>query len=199
MAVCERTNILAHIATRLRGQNFDLSPANTLHYSELLSELLQVSQFGDQIQQRFMYYLHLTTYDPVVIHTTGGSGADESGMNVLLECIARYRKREPSSIDEQEYVSNLFLSLSVLVADYRTGYQHHFRELEGIELMIRCLKEQKYAACKHRLTFFFFSFLILLFMILDSCLFVIVNSYSLCSTCAELCCHQQSSQLCEAH
>lgn len=49
-----------------------------------------------------------------------------------------------TAADEQECVENLFLSLcSVLMAREN---QFKFLACEGFELMLRCLKEQQYAA-----------------------------------------------------
>lgn len=66
------------------------------------------------------------------------------GLDDLLQLIAVYRKRDPSTPDEEEYLGNLFTALCavLLVAENQARFRVH----EGFELMMRCLKERKLAA-----------------------------------------------------
>ena len=66
------------------------------------------------------------------------------GMDTLLQCISYYRKREPQSSDEKECISNLFLCLCALLLV--PEHQERFSLCEGFDLMLRCLKEQKFAS-----------------------------------------------------
>lgn len=66
------------------------------------------------------------------------------GLDTLLQIVAQHRKRDPEGSAEQECVQNLFLCLCTALMD--TDNQNNFRTCEGIELMIRFLKENKYAA-----------------------------------------------------
>eukprot|EP01041_Mallomonas_annulata_P003873 gene3873-7731_t len=71
------------------------------------------------------------------------SGVD--GMDLLLEAVSIYRKKDPTNGDEEECVQNLFLCLCTALMC--PDNQSRFRQSEGFELMMRCLKEQKYSAC----------------------------------------------------
>jgi hypothetical protein len=50
-------------------------------------------------------------------------------MDALMQIVAPFRKRDPGSMEEQD-----------------ADHQRLFRKGEGIELMLRFIKEQKYAA-----------------------------------------------------
>ncbi|KAK1939920.1 Beta-catenin-like protein 1 [Phytophthora citrophthora] len=62
-------------------------------------------------------------------------------MDELLQAVAPYRKRDPSSEEEEEFVGNLVNALCsvLLVPDGQT----QFRRLEGLELMLRFMKDRK--------------------------------------------------------
>ena len=66
----------------------------------------------------------------------------DDGLDTLLQIVAQYRKRDPEGSEER--VQNIFLCLCTALMD--TTNQNHFRACEGIELMLRCLKEKGYAA-----------------------------------------------------
>lgn len=118
--VCQKTNILVFLLKRLKTKTFD---ANKLYCSEILSILLQ----SETENQKLFGRLH-----------------EIDGVDMLLQCIAIYRKKVVDIADEQECVENLFLSLcSVLLVRQN---QEKFLQYEGFELMMKCLSEQEYAA-----------------------------------------------------
>jgi beta-catenin-like protein 1 len=65
-------------------------------------------------------------------------------MDALMQIVAPFRKRDPGSMEEQECVENMFQCLCSVLLD--ADHQRLFRKGEGIELMLRFIKEQKYAA-----------------------------------------------------
>lgn len=77
VTICERTHILKFLLNRLKTKNFD---ANKLSCSEILSILLQ----ADSVNQTRLCSLE-----------------DIDGMDTLLQCIAIYRKKEVTLLDEQ--------------------------------------------------------------------------------------------------
>ena len=80
--ICRRTNLLHYLIHKLLEKKpFD---ANKLYFSELLSILLQYST--NQLNAKKFCML---------------PDSDGDGMDMLLQCIAYYRKREPQSSDEQ--------------------------------------------------------------------------------------------------
>ena len=136
---CERTPLLRFLARRLQQKapppsttsagsaaaaSFD---ANKLYSSEILSILLQAAEANR------LKYLQLQQ---------GGDGLD--GLECLLQALASYKKRDPASNDEAEFVQNVFLSLRAVLL--QAEGQDQFRTAEGFELMVRFLKEQKFCA-----------------------------------------------------
>lgn len=75
--ICAKTHILKFLLLRLKVRKFD---ANKLYCSEILSILLQ----ADEKNQQRVCNLH-----------------DADGLDLLLQTIAPYRKRDPASADEQ--------------------------------------------------------------------------------------------------
>ncbi len=67
---------------------------------------------------------------------------DLNGVDILLQLLSPYRKRDPTKgTEEEEYVENLFDS-AVCCLDEREG-KAKFLEAEGIELCLIMLKEGK--------------------------------------------------------
>lgn len=120
VTLCEKTVALAWLLKRVRPKNFD---ENKLYASEILSVLLN----SDTLIQRRV-----------------GDMAGLQGMDQLLQACAQYRRRDPTTKEEEECLENIFsaLAASLLVPEN----QVRFREGEGFELMVRCLREKKHAA-----------------------------------------------------
>ncbi|KAG5177688.1 Catenin-beta-like protein [Tribonema minus] len=118
--LCEDTSMLSWLLKRVKAKTFD---DNKLYASELLNML---ANSDTAIQRRL------------------GDVGGVDGVDQLLQACAPYRRKEPSTPEEEECVENLFgtLAATQLVA----GNQTRFRHSEGFELMIRCLREKKYAA-----------------------------------------------------
>jgi len=121
LTIAEKTHFFKFLLLRLRADGFD---QNKLYCSELLSMLLQ--------------------NEPTNAKRLANVEGVEDGLDSLLQTVSYYRKRDPESIEEQEYVQNIFLSLNTALMD--ADNQNRFRSCEGMELMMRCLKENKYAA-----------------------------------------------------
>merc|ERR1719335_2104700 len=66
------------------------------------------------------------------------------GVDKLMRGIAVYRKKEPTDSEEAEYVSNMFdcLCSLMLIPDH----QVILGKAQGLELMIRMMREQKFVA-----------------------------------------------------
>ncbi|KAL3821764.1 hypothetical protein ACHAXA_000263 [Cyclostephanos tholiformis] len=73
----------------------------------------------------------------------GGSAATIDGMDVLLLAIAAYRKSDPAVEVECEFLENVF---DVLAASLMRGDNVlDFVKAEGIELMLRCIRQKVHA------------------------------------------------------
>eukprot|EP00053_Salpingoeca_punica_P017231 m.165383 g.165383 ORF g.165383 m.165383 type:complete len:579 (-) comp17156_c0_seq2:2318-4054(-) len=110
------TDWMPWLLSRMTAKAFD---DNKLYASEVLAILLQDSE-----ENRAVF------------------GAMD-GIEPLLQCLARYKKRDPESSEEAEYMENIVGCLcSVLLCK-----ENHARFLaaEGLELMILLLREQRRA------------------------------------------------------
>jgi hypothetical protein len=74
------------------------------------------------------------------------AGDGQDGLDKLLTIVSYYKKRNPASKDEEECLENLFDCIcSALQVDEN---KKRFRHAEGMELMLRTLKERKYDLVK---------------------------------------------------
>lgn len=120
--ITRRTDLLALLLKRIAVAPFD---ANKLHASEILAILLQSSV---QNQTKMLS-----------VKVDGSSG-----MEVLLQIIFQLRKTVPSTAEEGEFIENVFLCLrSALLVE---ASRQQFLTSEGFELMLKCLKQEAYAA-----------------------------------------------------
>lgn len=130
--ICTGTKLLQFLVHRLNARKFD---ANKLYASEVLSMLLQTSRKNR---------LHFSTCVFSSTSNSNTSASVETGLDLLLQAIAIYRKADVTAPDEQECVENLFQCLSSLLLEPEC--QETFVTAEGFELMLRCLKERQYTA-----------------------------------------------------
>ncbi|TMW66779.1 hypothetical protein Poli38472_014091 [Pythium oligandrum] len=121
VTLCQKTEIFA-LLLRLTAPKREFT-ANKLYASEILSILLQADR---QNRQRFL---------------EKQSSKSEPRLDRLLQALAPFRKRDPRDEDEEEFVENLLNAICSLLME-RDG-QDQFRRLEGLELMLRCMKDRK--------------------------------------------------------
>eukprot|EP00804_Cyclotella_cryptica_P018273 CCRYP_017649-RA/>CCRYP_017649-RA protein AED:0.04 eAED:0.04 QI:1326/1/1/1/0.66/0.5/4/414/413 len=130
-----------------------ISPAVLrLHASEVLATILQhedysMKQCGTRLASCPEYTSAFNegdekprAADATVNGQNGGEGAMVDGMEILLLSIAAYRKADPQIEVECEFLENVFdaLAASLLRADNVAD----FVQKEGIELMLRCIREK---------------------------------------------------------
>lgn len=105
---------LMWLLKRLRVRQYD---ANKLYTVEILAIILQ----GNETNQRLL--------------------GEKDGIDILLQALAYYKRRDPQSLDEIEMMENLFDCLcSALMF---TPNRDRFLKGEGLQLMILMLKEKK--------------------------------------------------------
>ena len=112
-AVCSQ-GLLAWLLRRIRVRQYD---SNKLYASEILAILLQ----GNEDSQRQL--------------------GEKDGIDVLLQSVAYYKRRDPTSLDEIEMMENLFDCLCSALTF--TPNRERFLRGEGLQLMILMLKERK--------------------------------------------------------
>lgn len=108
-----------------------------LHGSELLAAILQ----NEKSRQCIDNLCELESFSSVLDEDESKKKPLENvdGMECLLQCIAVYRKKDPSSEEECEYLENIFDSLSASLLKERNV--DGFLERQGVELMLRCINE----------------------------------------------------------
>lgn len=106
--------LLAWLLRRVRVRQYD---ANKLYAAEVLAILLQ----GHEANQRLL--------------------GERDGIDMLLQSVAYYKRRDPTGVDEIEMMENLFdcLCSALTFAPNRD----RFLQGEGLQLMILMLKEKK--------------------------------------------------------
>ena len=113
-AAAGEQGLLLWLLKRLRVRQYD---ANKLYASEILAILLQTNEANHRLL------------------------GEKDGIDILLQALAYYKRRDPSSIDEIEMMENLFDCLcSALMY---TPNRDRFLRGEGLQLMILMLKEKK--------------------------------------------------------
>ncbi|KAL4093875.1 hypothetical protein PRIC1_011305 [Phytophthora ramorum] len=108
---------------------------NKLYASEILSILLQS---GSEPRETFVAWMGKERPSE---EKSNAEGRKVDLMDDLLQALAPFRKKDPSSDEEEELVGNLMNALcSVLLVPEA---QKQFRRLEGMELLLRCLKDRQ--------------------------------------------------------
>ncbi|KAF4319207.1 hypothetical protein JM18_006028 [Phytophthora kernoviae] len=140
--VTETTSILPFLLTQVAPTR--AFSENKLYASEILSILLQS---GAGPREKFVAWLGKPrpSEEPSVAKSKKDNDKKIDLMDELLQALAPYRKKDPNNDEEEELVANLVNSLcSVLLVPEA---QKQFRRLEGLELLLRCMKD------RHRLVF----------------------------------------------
>jgi beta-catenin-like protein 1 len=68
------------------------------------------------------------------------------GVDIFLQSIGRYRKKQPSNDQQIEYLENACIALSSCIM-FSTINLKHFVDLEGIPLVMYCEKNNVYSGC----------------------------------------------------
>ncbi len=61
-----------------------------------------------------------------------------NGMDKVLLVLSNYKKKDPETLQEEEFVQNLFNSLCISLQT--PSSQLHFQQLQGMELMLLMVK-----------------------------------------------------------
>eukprot|EP01129_Flabellula_baltica_P016244 TRINITY_DN8564_c0_g1_i1.p1 TRINITY_DN8564_c0_g1~~TRINITY_DN8564_c0_g1_i1.p1 ORF type:complete len:552 (-),score=170.65 TRINITY_DN8564_c0_g1_i1:21-1676(-) len=107
--------VLSWLLERLKKDGFDEIKS---YVSELLSVILQnVEESSQQI-------------------------VELNGIEILLICISKYKKKNPPTIEEEEYVENLFNCLCIV--SVIEEHKKYFTEAEGLNLMQILVKNKRF-------------------------------------------------------
>ncbi|CAH0480074.1 unnamed protein product [Peronospora belbahrii] len=135
--VVDKTAVLPFLLKQVApGRDFS---DNKLYASEILSILLQS---GAKPREKFVAWTGKEwPNEEQRIVTKSEKKSKVNLMDDLLQALAPYRKKDPASDEEEELVGNLVNALcSVLLVPEA---QTQFRRLEGLELLLRFMKDRK--------------------------------------------------------
>ncbi|XP_065064938.1 beta-catenin-like protein 1 [Rhopilema esculentum] len=110
--------LIGWLLKRIKVKGFD---ANKLYTSEILAIMLQNNDGNRE--------------------TVG----DLNGVDILLQALAYYKRHDPTSSEEIEYMENLFNCLCSSLL--HSGNKELFLKGEGLQLMILMLREKKMSRC----------------------------------------------------
>lgn len=118
--ICSSTKLLKLLFARLKKDGFD---ENKLYASELIAILLQGC--NDSIRNNL------------------GEGTS-GGLITILKAIHKYRRKDPETEEETEYVENLFGALCSTLHNSPKN-QIKFAQADGIQLMVAVIRKKKFA------------------------------------------------------
>ncbi|KAL7536932.1 hypothetical protein ACHAXR_007487, partial [Thalassiosira sp. AJA248-18] len=160
--ICKQTTLMSWLFRRIEEADHNdevttaaaapISPAVLkLHSSEVLSAILQHEDYsvhGRKLSALPQYTSAFDDLDEKPAAKDGENGSEEKkntidGIEVLLLAIADFRKSDPQIEVECEFLENVFdaLAASLLRGDNVVD----FVNAEGIELMLRCLRQKVHA------------------------------------------------------
>ncbi|CAG8626352.1 1073_t:CDS:10, partial [Ambispora gerdemannii] len=125
--VVGETNLMAWILNRIKVKAFD---SNKQYASEILAILLQNS--------RGIFFINLLNFD---ITDNRLKFSELNGVDVLLQVLNAYKRKDPKDEDETEMMENFFDALCSAVTE--PELKQKFLEGEGVELMLIMMKEKK--------------------------------------------------------
>ncbi len=158
--LCKQTYLLSWLFGRIEKKNevdatatAPTSPAVLkLHASEVLSTILQHEDYSMQRCGVKLSCLpkYTSAFDDLDEKPTSksktskndGEGKEEAvdGMEILLQSIAVFRKSDPQTEVECEFLENTFDAMAASLL--REDNVEDFVKYQGIELMLRCLREK---------------------------------------------------------
>jgi beta-catenin-like protein 1 len=134
------TSLVSYLLTKLAEKDSSKWSASLrLHASEVLASIFQ----HDDAQIQLGDLSILPSISSALIdesNTDSSQIANIDGMECLLQCIAVYRKVQPKSDEECEYIENIFDTLAASMLSEKNI--ECFLDGEGIELMLRCISER---------------------------------------------------------
>ncbi len=137
-SICAYTPFVGYLMTNLgkKGDDDGWDMTLKLHASELLATILQHEDSRRLIP-------NLNELEPFTSdldkEPKKKKASPVEGIECLLQCVASYRKKDPSSDEECEYLENMFDSLAASLLNEKNV--EIFLEGQGVELMLRCINE----------------------------------------------------------
>ena len=142
--ICQSTSFVAYLVEKI-GENGSQvwSIDAKLHASELLAAILQHEDSQTCIPNLSLLKpmtAHAASDDHKVPVKRQTEQPPIDGIECLLLCVAAFRKKDPSSEEECEYLENIFDALTASLLNEKNVEE--FLSRQGIELMLRCINER---------------------------------------------------------
>lgn len=138
--ICKYTPFVPYLLLKLG--NLDSSYWNIslrLHAAELLATILQNEDSRLHLDSLSDLEYKSLVFDGDML-TNKKANTHVDGMEYLLQCVAKYRKKDPASEEECEYLENIFDGLAASLLHDKNV--EAFLERQGVELMLKCLSER---------------------------------------------------------
>jgi beta-catenin-like protein 1 len=134
----ENTSFTTYLLMKLSDRNKleHWSVTNKLHASEVLASIIQHEDSRVSLSNICKMTPFKSMFDD---DDKNKKQSTFDGMEGLLQIVAMYRKKEPPSDEECEYLENICNSLSASLLNEENV--DAFLEGQGVELMLRCINE----------------------------------------------------------
>ena len=159
--VVQQTDILGWLLAPLDDADENAGGSTTTEeFQNRCMELLSLLMQRDDVHLTHSDFSKIPKYTPTAFDEDDSTeppkkkakvneeGAEKTatidGIELLLQAIGRFRKKQPSNEDEVEYLENSCMVLSSCLT-FSTSNVEAFLKGQGIELVLRCLKERVHA------------------------------------------------------
>ena len=144
--LCKSTTVVSYLLEKLSRKDLEgWDTALRLHAAEVLATIIQ----HDDARLYLDNMSQLQTYNSILVEDEDDDRRNRKkkakpnctdGIECFLQAISLYRKKDPETDEECEYLENLFDALSASLLSERNV--DAFLEGQGVELMLRCISER---------------------------------------------------------
>ena len=147
--LCQSTTCVSYLLEKLSQKKLEgWDTALRLHAAEVLATIVQ----HEDARAHLDNLSQLKPYNSILVEdeedaangtkqkATSSKPTQTDGMECFLQAISTYRKKDPDTEEECEYLENLFDALSASLLNERNV--DTFLNGQGVELMLRCISER---------------------------------------------------------
>jgi beta-catenin-like protein 1 len=125
----------------------DKSESVASRYQERALEILALLAPVEDVHIALEDWTKIPPYSSVLVEDSGNVSSSDSldAIEILLQIVGGFRKRQPETSEEVDFLENCALVVNSALT-YSTRNRSAFLEAQGVELVARCLKERVHAA-----------------------------------------------------
>jgi len=163
--IMTRTKLTSYLLMKLGQKKLEeWDTTLRLHASEVLSSLLQHEDSHIHLSNLSALSPYTSIFADDDQETKSNNDKNSSkkknnltfdGMEALLQSIAPFRKKDPTTEEECEYLENMFSALAASLLGNNNTNLDAFLERQGVELMLRCMREKVHSGCGSMKVLFF--------------------------------------------